>query len=59
MLNDIVQSVLDEVSNTAMALQVHWGLPAVKKPFELNELRRQRRNDVAVSSLARIPDRFS
>jgi hypothetical protein len=34
-------------------------LPAIKKPFELNELRRQRRNDVAVSSLARIPDRFS
>jgi hypothetical protein len=44
---------------TAMAPQVHRGLPAIRKPFELNELRRQRRNDVAVSSLARIPDRFS
>src|ERR1700682_5389184 len=44
---------------TAMALQVHRGLPAIRKPFELNELRRQRRNDVAVSPLARIPDRFS
>jgi hypothetical protein len=44
---------------TAMALQVHRGLPAIRKPVELNELRRQRRNDVAMSSLARIPDRFS
>jgi hypothetical protein len=44
---------------TPMALQVHRGLPAITKPLELNELRRQRRNDVAVSSLARIPDRFS
>jgi hypothetical protein len=32
---------------------------AIRKPFELNELRRQRRNDVAVRPLARIPDRFS
>ena len=59
MLNDIVQSVVDEVSNTAMALQVHRGLPAIRKPIELNELWRQRRNDVAVSPLARVPDRFS
>jgi hypothetical protein len=44
---------------TPMALQVHRGLPAITKPFELNELRRQRRNDVAVSGLARIPDRVS
>jgi hypothetical protein len=42
-----------------MALQVHRGLPAIRKPFELNELRTQRRNDVAMSPLARIPDRFS
>jgi len=59
MLNDIVQSVLDEVSDYRHGVQAHRGLPAIRKPFELNELRRQRRNDVAVSSLARIPDRFS
>jgi hypothetical protein len=29
------------------------------KPFELNEVWSQRRNDVAVSGLARIPDRVS
>jgi hypothetical protein len=34
------------------------GLPPIRKPFKLNEVRRQRRNDVAVSPLARIPDRF-
>ena len=34
-------------------------LPAIWKPVELNELRRQRRNDVAVSGLARIPGRVS
>jgi hypothetical protein len=34
-------------------------VPAIREPFELNELRRQRRHDVAVSPLARIPDRFS
>jgi hypothetical protein len=50
---------LYDAERYAMALQVHRGLPAIRKPFELNELRRQRRNDVAVSSLARIPDRFS
>ena len=37
----------------------HDGMPAIRKSFELNKLRRQRRNDVAVNSLARIPDRFS
>ena len=35
------------------------GLPAIRKPFELNEVRRPRRNDVAVSGLARVPDRVS
>ena len=34
-------------------------VPAIREPFELNELRRQRRHDVAVNPLARIPDRFS
>ena len=59
-LNDIVQSVVDEVSNYCRgASGALGGLPAIKKPFELNELRRQRRNDVAMSSLARIPDCFS
>jgi hypothetical protein len=58
-LNDIVQSVVDEVSNYCHGTSGASGLPAIRKPFELNELRRQRRNDVAVSSLARIPDRFS
>jgi hypothetical protein len=33
-------------------------IAANKKNF-LNEVRRQRRNDVAVSPLASIPDRFS
>jgi hypothetical protein len=42
-----------------MARQVYRGMRAVRKPFELNELRRQRRNDIAVSPLASIPDRFS
>ena len=32
-------------------VQVHRGLPAIRKPFELNEVRRQRLNDVAVSGL--------
>jgi hypothetical protein len=54
-LNDIVQSLLD----AAMARSGASGLPAIRKPFELNEVRRQRRNDVAVSGLARIPDRVS
>jgi len=49
----------NDAERYAMALQVHRGLPAIRKPFELNELRMQRRHDVAVSSLARIPDRFS
>ena len=44
---------------TAMARSGASGLPAIRKPFELNEVRRQRCNDVAVSPLARIPDRFS
>jgi hypothetical protein len=35
------------------------GLAEIRKPFELNEVQRQRRNDVAVSGLARIPDRVS
>ena len=42
-----------------MACSGASGLPAIRKPVDLNELRRQRCNDVAVSSLARIPDRFS
>jgi hypothetical protein len=33
-------------------VQVHRGLPAIRKPFELNEVWRQRRNDVAVSGVA-------
>jgi len=37
MLNDIVQSVLDDVSDTAMAVQVHRGLPAIRNPSELKE----------------------
>jgi hypothetical protein len=44
---------------TAMARSGASGIAGVRKPFELNELRMQRRHDVAVSSLARIPDRFS
>jgi hypothetical protein len=59
MLNDIVQSVVDAVSNYCHGASGTSGLPAIRKPFELNELRRQRRNEVAVNSLARIPDRFS
>jgi hypothetical protein len=56
----VVQPVLDEVSGYRHgAIQVHRGLPAIREPFELNELRRQCRNDAAVSRLARIPDRFS
>ena len=58
-LNDIVQSLLDEVSDFRHGVQVHRGLPAIRKPFELNEVRKQRRHDVAVSPLARIPDRVS
>jgi hypothetical protein len=50
MLNDIVQSVLDEVSDYRHGVQAHRGLPAIRKPFELNELRRQRRHDVALSA---------
>ena len=34
-------------------------VPAIREPFELNELRRQRRHDVAASPLVSIPDRFS
>jgi hypothetical protein len=45
-MNDIVQSVADEVSNYRRHIQLHRGLPAIRKPFELNELRRQRRDDV-------------
>jgi hypothetical protein len=33
------------------------GIAGNRKPFELNEVRRLRRNDVAVGGLARIPDR--
>jgi hypothetical protein len=44
---------------TAMARSGASGLPAIRKPFELNEVRRQRRNHVTVSPLACIPDRFS
>jgi hypothetical protein len=59
-LNDTVQSLLGEVSDYRYdAFMVHRGLPAIRKPFELNEVWRQRRNDVAVSPLARIPDSFS
>ena len=57
--SEVARNHLHDAERYAMALQVHRGLPAIRKPFELNELRRQRRNDVAVSSLARIPDRFS
>jgi hypothetical protein len=46
MLNDIVQSVVDEVSKYRRRVQMHRGLPAIRKPFELNELRRQRRDEV-------------
>jgi hypothetical protein len=59
MPNDIVNQLCMTSRITAMALQVHRGLPAIRKSFELNELRRQRRNDVAVSPLAGVPDRFS
>src|SRR5207244_11732421 len=55
MLNDIVQSVVDEI--TAMTRSGASGIAGeIRRPFELNKLRRQRRNDVAVNSLARIPD---
>jgi hypothetical protein len=37
MLNDIVQSVLDEVSDTAMARSGASGLPAIRNPSELKE----------------------
>jgi len=59
MLNDIVQSVLDEVSNYRHGAFRCVGIAAIWKPVELNELRRQCCNDVALSPLARIPDRFS
>ena len=58
-LNDIVQSLLDEVSDFRHGVQVHRGLPAIRKPFELDQVLRQRRHDVAVSPSARIPDRLS
>ncbi len=58
-LNDIVQSLLDEVSDDRHVAFRCIGDCRQRKPFELNEVRRQRRNDVAVSPLARIPDRFS
>jgi hypothetical protein len=35
------------------------GLPAIRKPFGLSRVRRQRRNDTGARPLARIPDRFS
>jgi hypothetical protein len=55
-----VQSQLDEVFGLPpWRAQVHPGLPEIRKPFGLNQVRRQRRYDVAVSPLARIPDRFS
>jgi hypothetical protein len=38
--NDIVQSLLDEVSDYRMARSAASGLPAIRKPFELNEVRR-------------------
>jgi hypothetical protein len=47
-LNDIVQSLLNEVSDYCHgAFKCFGDLPAIRKPFELNEIRRQRRNDVA------------
>jgi hypothetical protein len=48
-LNDIVQSLLNEVSDYRHggAFRCFGDLPAIRKPFELNEIRRQRRNDVA------------
>ena len=58
-LNDIVQSLLDEVSDYRHGAFRCIGDCRQRNPFELNEVRRQRCNDVAVSPLARIPDRFS
>jgi hypothetical protein len=52
-LNDIVQSLKSRI--TAVARSGASGIAG----FELNQVRRQRRNDVAASPLARIPDRFS
>jgi hypothetical protein len=55
----------DEVMLTATAQNLRRlavmksRIAAISKPFKLNEVRRQRRNDVAVSPLARIPDRVS
>ena len=55
-LNEIVQSLLYEVSDYR-----HGAFRCIGdcRQFELNEVRRQRRNDVAESGLARIPDRVS
>jgi hypothetical protein len=43
----------------AMARSDASGIAGIRKPFELNEVQKQRRNDIAVSGLARIPDRVS
>jgi len=51
-LNDVVQSVLDETSDHrhgAFRCIRDYAVPAIRKPFELNELRWQRRRDVSLA----------
>ena len=49
---EIEQAIVSALQATAWRVQVHRGLPAIRKPFELNELRMQRRHDVAASSVS-------
>jgi hypothetical protein len=50
--NDIIQSALDEISDhrhgSVRCIGDH-AVPAIRKPFELNEVRTQRRRDIRLA----------
>jgi hypothetical protein len=58
-LNDIDQSLLDEVSDYRHFAFRCIGIAGSKETVRTERGEKRRRNDVAVSGLARIPDRVS